>query len=306
MKTSKPTFDDLSASVWAVPPLARHADLTLNRGANKKLIDHLESGGITTQLYGGNANFYNLPVSEYVDTLAFLAESVGADTWIIPSAGPDFGRLMDQAGLLRDMRFPTVMVLPQQFPATPPGVETGLRRFAERLGRPIILYIKFEGYLTPRGVQQLIADGLVCGIKYAIVRRDPTQDDYLRELLRLADRHYVVSGIGERPAVAHLRHFGLNGFTSGSVCVAPRASTALLKALKAGDDDRAETLRAAFLPLENLRDAINPIRVLHDAVTLAGIADMGPILPLLHNLEDEHRGAVERAAKELFAYDATV
>lgn len=306
MKTSKVTFEDLSASVMAVPPLARDADLKLNREENRKLIDHLEAGGITTLLYGGNANFYNLPLSEYLGTLEFLGETAGVDTWVIPSAGPDYGRLMDQAGLLRDMPFPTVMVLPQQFPATSSGVETGLRRFAERLGKPMILYVKSEGYLTSKGVQRLIVDEFVCGIKYAIVRRDPTQDNCLRELLGLIDRKYLVSGIGERPAVVHLRDFGLHGFTSGSVCIAPRASTALLKALKAGDYERAETLRAAFLPLENLRDAISPIRVLHDAVTLAGIGDMGPILPLLHNLEEEHRPEVEKAAKELLAFDRTV
>ncbi|MFQ5567113.1 MAG: dihydrodipicolinate synthase family protein [Paracoccaceae bacterium] len=306
MKTSTVTFEDLSASVMAVPPLARHADLRLNREENRKLVDHLEAGGIRTLLWGGNANFYNLPLSEYVETLEFLAQTARVDTWVIPSAGPDFGRLMDQARVLRDMPFPTVMALPQQFPATPSGVEKGLRRFAERLGKPITLYLKFEGYLTPKGVQRLILEEVVCGIKYAIVRRDPAQDDYLRGLLDLIDRKYLVSGIGERPAVVHVRDFGLNGFTSGSVCLAPRASTALLKALKTGDYERAETLRAAFLPLEDLRDAISPIRVLHDAVTLAGIADMGPILPLLHNLEEEHRPEVAKAAKELSAVDQTV
>ena len=88
MKTSNVTFDDLSASVLAVPPLARDASLALNRVENKTLIRHLQAGGITTLLYGGNANFYNVPVSEYASTLVFLAQAVLKDTWIVPSVGP--------------------------------------------------------------------------------------------------------------------------------------------------------------------------------------------------------------------------
>jgi len=303
MKTSQVTFEDLSASVIAVPPLARHNDLSLNREENKKLIRHLETNGVSTLLYGGNANFYHLPLSEYPATLEFLAEAAGAHTWVIPSAGPDYGRLMDQANILRDFSFPTVLVLPQSHMMTPAGVEAGLRKFAERLARPLIIYLRAEGYLNPQALGRLAADGLICGVKYAITRTEPAQDDYLCELLDAVDRRFVASGIGERPAVIHLRDFGLSGFTSGSVCAAPRASTQLLRALKAHDYDRAEKLRAAFLSLEDLRDAFGPSRVLHDAVTLAGIADMGPILPMLHNLEAEHRPAVEQAAKELRAFE---
>ena len=38
------------------------------------------------------------------------------------------------------------------------------------------------------------------------------------------DRSLVVSGMGELPAIIHLRDFGLAGFTSGCVCIAPRAA----------------------------------------------------------------------------------
>jgi dihydrodipicolinate synthase/N-acetylneuraminate lyase len=116
----------------------------------------------------------------------------------------------------------------------------------------------------------------------------------------------IVSGIGERPVIDHFRGFGLTSFTSGSVCVAPVASTAILHALQAGEDGRAAQLREAFLPLEDLRDGISPMRVLHEAVRLAGIADSGPVLPLLSNIEDQDRPAVERAAKALLAFDRTV
>jgi dihydrodipicolinate synthase/N-acetylneuraminate lyase len=194
-------------------------------------------------------------------------------------------------------------VLPLASPCTGDGAETGLRRFAEAYGRPIIPYVKSEGYLTPTNCKRLVDAGIVCGIKYAIVRSDPAVDPFLTELLDLVDRRYVISGIGERPAPVHLRKFGVASMTSGSVCVAPRGSQLLLKALQAQRYDEAERLRALYLPLEDLRDAHSPIRVLHEAVTLAGIADMGPILPLLSNLPAEHAPAVRDAALRLAAAD---
>ena len=64
--------------------------------------------------------------------------------------------------------------------------------------------------------------GVCAAIKYAVVREDPAQDDYLAGLLRRVDRTKVISGIGERPAVVHMRDWGLPGFTTGCGCVAPR------------------------------------------------------------------------------------
>lgn len=48
MKTSPVTVQDLQRSVIAVPPLARHADLSLNEAANQALLRHLEAGGCAT------------------------------------------------------------------------------------------------------------------------------------------------------------------------------------------------------------------------------------------------------------------
>jgi hypothetical protein len=82
MKTSKVVPEDLSASVVAVPPLARNRDLGLDRQQNLKLIRHLEAGGVTTLMYGGNANFHNVAVSEYAEMgplLPMLHGSDGAD-----------------------------------------------------------------------------------------------------------------------------------------------------------------------------------------------------------------------------------
>src|ERR1700735_3112184 len=104
----------LTASVLAVPPLCRNADYSLNEAENVKLMRHIEAGGISTLLYGGNANFYHLAPSEFDRPLGLRAQHAGAETLVIPSAGPAFGMMMDQAKIVRRHRFPTVMILPQQ------------------------------------------------------------------------------------------------------------------------------------------------------------------------------------------------
>ena len=91
MKTTPVTPDDLAASVLAVPPLARHTDWSLNIAENKKMIRHLEAGGVRTLMYGGNANFYNIGVRDYHKVLEMLETLAGEDTWVIPSIGPDVG-----------------------------------------------------------------------------------------------------------------------------------------------------------------------------------------------------------------------
>lgn len=303
MKTTPVTAPDLRASVLAVPPLARHANLEVNREAQSALVRHLEDGGVRTLMYGGNANFYHLPTSEYAATLDLIAESAGKDTWVIPSAGADYGKLVDQAAILRTRGFPTAMALPFGKPSNDSGVATALRRFADALGQPLIAYVKALGYLEPRTLGTLANDGVICAIKYAVVREDPARDPYLEELLQHVSRDLVVSGIGERPAIVHFRDFGLRAFTSGSVCVAPRGSMKILALLGAGRYDEAHAIRAAYLPLEDQRDALGPIRVLHDAVTLAGIADMGPLLPMISNLGAGERVAVQAAAVALLAHD---
>jgi dihydrodipicolinate synthase/N-acetylneuraminate lyase len=295
----------LASSVLAVPPLARSADLSLNEVENAKLIHHIESGGIRTLLYGGNANFYHLSLGEYDQVLNMLASTAGGDTLVIPSAGPAYGFAMDQAKVLRGHKFPAVMFLPQVGITTSAGVAAGVARFVQAAGVPALLYVKHDGYIEPEDVKRLADEGLLSGIKYATVRADTAKDDYLRRLVEVVDPRIIISGIGEQPAIVHMREFGLGGFTSGCVCIAPRLSVEMLKAIRAKDWDRAEQIRAIFRPLEDLRNAINPIRVLHEAVRLAGIADTGPLLPLLSNLEPSHHPRLQDTARQLLASNPT-
>jgi 4-hydroxy-tetrahydrodipicolinate synthase len=287
LKTTPITSADLRGSVLAVPPMPRHADGSINPEGNRQLLDHLRAGKVTTFMYGGNANFYNLGVAELGRVLDALTPLLAPNDWLIPSVGADFGKAAEQVALLRERAFPTAMVLPLRFPANPVGVARGLGKLAERYGRAVIAYVKDEGYIDNADLAALVKEGSVCAVKYAIVRPDPRQDAVLADLVERISPDLIISGIGERPVIDHFRTFGLRAFTSGSTCVAPALSNKIREALHAGDDATAKATRELFMPLEDARDATSPIRILHAAVDLAGIAPTGPIGEFLSVIDDE-------------------
>jgi dihydrodipicolinate synthase/N-acetylneuraminate lyase len=197
------------------------------------------------------------------------------------------------------------MALPCADPRDAAGLEAGLREISQAAGIPLILYLKEEanfGADREAGLDVVarLVDAKVCvAIKYAVVRADARHDPYLEGLLKRVDRGLVVSGMGERPAVIHMRHFRLPGFTTGSGCLAPAMSQALFQACVAEDWARAESLRELFLNLEDQRDAWGPARVLHAALDLAGVARTGPIPPYVSPLADGQRRDLGPTARTL-------
>jgi dihydrodipicolinate synthase/N-acetylneuraminate lyase len=304
----KPTVssEDLCSGVFAVPPLARHADAsrTLDFEQNDLVVRHILAGGITRLLYGGNAFLYHLTLREFEQLLDWLADLPG-DGWAIPSIGPSYGRAMDQATLLQRYEFPCVMVLPCGDPRDAGGLERGYREIAAASNKHLIIYLKEENNLGVDrtagldAVARLVDDGICIGIKYAVVREQPEHDAYLEALLKRVDRKLVISGIGERPAVVHLRDWKLPGFTTGSGCVAPRLTQLIFEACEAGEFERAEELREHFIPLEDLRDLWGPAKVLHAATELAGIARMGPIPPYVSPLTSEQEKELASVVRRL-------
>ena len=294
----------LRDSVFAVPPMARDAAGNVCPTQNKRIVEHLENGGVRSILYGGNALFYHIALSEFATTLAMLAEISADDTVIVPSIGPAYGLAVDQVDVLKDFDFPTVMLLPSRDIVDQEGMATAIRRIAERLGKPIVLYLKFDEWLRPDLIQSLKADGAISWVKYAVVREDPAVADYLQRVIDVFPRSRIVSGIGEQPAIEHLRDFKITGFTSGCVCVAPDRSMEMMHAIHQGDFEKAEEIRKWFLPLEDLRNGINPIRVLHHAVELAGIAETGPMQPMLSELGSEQLVQIKAAVAKL-GYDGS-
>jgi dihydrodipicolinate synthase/N-acetylneuraminate lyase len=310
MKTLSVQHEDLRG-VFAVPPLARALDArrTIDFEQNDLLVRHILDGGITRFLYGGNAFLYHITLAEYEQLLAWLNDFAD-DLWAIPSAGPSYGRAMDQALLLRKYEFPCVMLLPCADPRDIAGLERGYREIAETANTRLMVYLKEENNLGADKeagldmVARLIDDGICIGIKYAVVREDPARDDYLDALLKRVDSKFVLSGIGERPAITHLRDWKLQGFTTGSGCVAPRLTQMLFEACAHNDFETAERLRAHFLPLENLRDAWSPAKVLHFATELSDIAKTGSVPPYLSALSIEQQEELAPVAIDLLKQNA--
>lgn len=294
---------DVHDSVISVPPLCRDAGLKSNAAENAKLIKHIEAGGVSTMLYGGNANFYNIALSEYEAIVDQLEAAAAPETWIVPSVGPYYGTALDQAAILARKKFPTAMLLPTVAVSSPKGVQAAVLKIVEKYGRPIVLYIKDAGYVTLDVVKSLVSAGAISWIKYAVVRADPADDDLLAGLVQTVDPAMIVSGIGEQPAIVHWQKFGVKAFTSGCVCVAPRRSQEMLRALQAGDFAKAESIRERFNSLETLRNAYGPIPVLHHAVALAGIAETGPALPLIADLDEKIEDEIHPAANGLLAWN---
>ena len=93
MQTRPVTPNDLRNSIVAVPPLARDSELKFCNVENEKIIRHIEKGNVSTLLYGGNANFYHIALSEYEEILGGLRDLAGEDTLVIPSVGPAYGMM---------------------------------------------------------------------------------------------------------------------------------------------------------------------------------------------------------------------
>jgi dihydrodipicolinate synthase/N-acetylneuraminate lyase len=105
---------DSLQGVFAVPPLARTLDANraIDFEQNSRIVRSIAKGEITRFIYGGNAFLYHLTLNEYEQLLEWQTEIKRDGLWIVPSAGPSYGRLIDQAKLLRRFTFPCVMTLP--------------------------------------------------------------------------------------------------------------------------------------------------------------------------------------------------
>jgi dihydrodipicolinate synthase/N-acetylneuraminate lyase len=305
---TRPVRADDWRGVFPVPPLARTNDSSqsIDFEQSRRIAAHIAAGGIRNFLYGGNAFLYHIRLREYHALLDWLT-GFPDDHWMIPSAGPSFGRAMDQADLLKNYDFPCAMLLPCADPRDAKGLERGYRSFADAARKKLILYLKEEHNMGADkeagldAVARMVDDGICVGIKYAVVRENPAEDAYLTGLLRRVDKSFVISGIGERPAIVHTRDFELPGFTTGSGCLAPALSRQIWELCDAGQFDEAEPLRRLFLPVEDLRDAMGPARVLHAATELAGIAKTGPIEPYITALDAAQCARLLQPARELVA-----
>lgn len=293
------TQADYASSVVAVPPIALNTDYSVNAGANEAIIKHIEGGGVDILLYGGNANLYHFGLEDYRSAMRSIKAAAAPTTHLITSIGPDFGKAMTQAPIARDLGFKNVMVLPTNFPADPAGVANGVRKLADAFGSGLILYLKREHYADPDELAKLVAEKAVSFVKYAVEKSDASKDPYLDAVLSAIGTDHLASGMGETPIHDHLGLRKLTTYTSGAVCIAPVAASELLTLYKTGRAAEALELSRAFLEFEKIRLDLGGLQVLHDGLRLSGIADTGPLMPMVSNLPVEKLKPVQAAVDAL-------
>lgn len=295
------TQADYASSVVAVPPIALQADYSVNAAANTALIKHIEDGGVNIFLYGGNANLYHFGLDDYRAAMEVVKAAAAPNTHLITSIGPDFGKAIAQAPIARELGFKNVMVLPTSFPADPTGVANGVRKIAEAFGDGLVLYLKRENYVNPDDLAKLISERAVSFVKYAVERTDAAVDPYLDAVITAIGTEHLASGMGETPIHDHLAQRRLTTYTSGAVCIAPTAANELLSLYKAGRSKEALDLSAPFLAFEKIRIDLGGLQVLHDSIRLSGIADTGPLMPMVSNLPVDRLQPVKEAVEALKA-----
>ncbi len=295
------TPQDYAGSVVAVPPIALDRNGRVAVDANRKIMKHIAEGGVQTLLYGGNANLYHFSTAQYREALDVLFGNCPDTARILFSMGPDFGKAQDQADAIHAAGVKNVMLLPMAFPSDARGVAEGVRRLADKLGFGLVLYLKRDAYVAPEDLQRLLDEGAVSFVKYAVERDTPEHDAYLDAVLAVAGRDRVASGMGETPIHNHIGQRKLVTYTSGAVCIAPAAANELLHLYRSGRLDEAQALSQPFLEFERQRMRFGGITLLHDAITLSGLADCGPMLPMLSNLDEVGRAAITPTVQAIMA-----
>ena len=140
MKTSAVETADLTRSVLSVPPLCRRADFAIDREQNIRLLAHLRAGGVSTFMYGGNANLYNMAPSEFVRFAELVQDIAPTATGSSRRSAAITARPAISWPSCAAQPFPTAMLLPHRFPGDAigrrdrhPQARGYLRQAADRL-----------------------------------------------------------------------------------------------------------------------------------------------------------------------------
>ncbi len=199
------------------------------------------------------------------------------------------------------------MMLPCADPRDAKGLEYGAREFVDKSGVPLILYLKDEpnfGIDLDAGldaVARMVAGQVLRGDQLRGGASASFGRSLSRRLAEACRSLHVISGIGERPAIVHMREWGLPGFTTGSGCVAPGADAASELNVAVALWDEAGSRAPDVHPVEDLRDR-RPARVLHAASVdrAPTSARAGPIRPLhLGDLRRAVTSSSHRVARQL-------
>ncbi len=295
-----PLPDGLADGPIADLPLALDNDLSVNAAASLRLAKHVRAGGLSTLLFGPNANFPSFGRHQY-EAAAEIAVDAARDGPVILSLGPELGRALDQVPAIERSGLKQVMLLPIHAPADTHGTADGIRHIASRLGHGVIVDLIRDSHLRPVTLRKLVEEGAVSAVRYSVVVSNPGDDGYLDRVIDIVGPERVLSGVGETAAMDHLAIRRLATLSSGAAAIAPTRVRGAADAIRTGDLVTARQLLAPVLEFERVRAMLGPIQVLHDAVSFAGIAPMGPQMPMISKVKDKYRAEMEAATLGLLA-----
>ena len=232
----------------------------------------------------GTGLAYDASLEDYEAVVGTFADEAGQSALVVPGIGPGYGRSLEMGRIARSLGVPGVMIMPIVGPASPPGVEAGLRDIIEDVGLPTILYQRRLEIMPPDQVIGLCQLDGVVGLKYSV-------DDIatFRQIAEAAGpAAAMICGMAEDPCIEYLDN-GAVGFSSGVANFVPHLSLQLLRSFQEGDRSEAERIRQLILPFEDFRGektARFSASALHAGMECAGLAG-GPVIPFAEDVSEE-------------------
>lgn len=244
----------------------------------------------------GTGLVYDATLAEYEAVVGAYVDAAAGRALIVPGIGPGYGRSLEMGQIARSLRVAGVMIMPIVGPASPNGVDLGLRDIAEKTQLPTILYQRRLDIMPVDQVVGLCEVDEVVGLKYAV--------DDLAAFRQIVDRAgssaAMVCGMAEEPCIDYMTA-GAVGFSSGMANFSPRMSLAILRRFAAGDRAGAEQLCQQMVPFEDFRGeraARYSSSALHAAMDRAGLAG-GPVVPFAEDVAAEDLSRVHALVDDI-------
>jgi 4-hydroxy-tetrahydrodipicolinate synthase len=244
---------------------------------------------------GNTGEVASLSADEWTDVVETAVDAVAGRAVVAVGIGHEYPVAIELAGRAATLGVDGILAMPRQQPyVASAGLVDYWQSIIEHAGLPAVVYSRTLPDATD--LAQLLDHELVVGCKFS--NRDIS--GFANTLAQDTSDVVWTCGIAERYApFFHLA--GAVGFTSGLANFAPRIALALHAALTAGDWKQAMEIRAACVPVEEIRarrdDAYNvgAVKVGMDAVGLRG----GGVRPPLARLDPESAAEAAREAIRL-------
>ncbi|MSR84046.1 MAG: dihydrodipicolinate synthase family protein [Candidatus Latescibacteria bacterium] len=285
------------ATVLVVAITPRLPDLSLDLEGVRRNARHLWDHGVQVAMPEcGTGLVYDATLAEYEAVVGTWMEEVGEALLVVPGIGPGYGRALEMGHIARSLGVPGVMIMPVVGPASAAGVEEGMRRIAEQVALPTVLYQRRLDLMPVDQVVRLCRLDEVVGLKYAV--NDTAA--FATIAAQASQDAAMLCGMAEEPCLDYLER-GALGFSSGMANFVPRMSLALLRAFQQGNSAEARRLRDLMVPFEDLRGergARYSGSALHAAMEVADLAG-GAVVPFAEDVAAEDLPRLRAMVEEL-------